>query len=327
METKTTEIAEFREFEAKLAGFVDLYDGLTYDLDDPEKNKQARSDRRAIGSVIARLDEKHAEIKAPLKAQVDKIDGARKQIKDKLLGVQGKIKSQIEAHDQKKKDHEAKLEQMVADIAALTKFDGLEAVGSEELAQRLTNAKALEIGPEYEHKGHEAEELKAAAIEKLSQLHAETLRREADQAELRRLQAEQAAREQKERDDQIRREAEAKAKREAEEAAQAEIDKAKAEARQAEIDAERARQEAEEAAEAAKAEERAKIEEENRKRQRAEEDRQAEEAAKKRRVEHRAAIHGKAKAALMAEGFDEHTAARIVTLIKDDKIAHIKVEY
>ena len=101
----TTAIAEYSEFEAKMAEFKKTYDNVVYDLTDPVHEKKARSDKYSIGKVISALDKKHDEIKAPLKAQVDLIDGERKRIKDELLGVQDKIKSQIKAHEDAIREH------------------------------------------------------------------------------------------------------------------------------------------------------------------------------------------------------------------------------
>ena len=64
-----TDIVEFDEFAGKLAEFRQRYDGVVYDLAVPEQEKQARSDRYAIGKVVSALDAKHKELKEPLKRQ------------------------------------------------------------------------------------------------------------------------------------------------------------------------------------------------------------------------------------------------------------------
>jgi len=105
----STEIVEFREFEKNLSEYKDRYEGIIYDLTVPEQDKQARSDKLAIGKVIAKLDGVHKDIKAPLKERVDLLDGERKRIKDQLLTLQDGIKSQIS-------DHEAALKAVQDDL-------------------------------------------------------------------------------------------------------------------------------------------------------------------------------------------------------------------
>src|SRR3990167_280480 len=108
-----TDIVEFDEFAGKLAEFRQRYDGVVYDLAVPEQEKQARSDRYAIGKVVSALDAKHKELKEPLKRQTDLIDGERKRIKDDLLSIQDRIKSQIETHEAKIAAHEEELQARV----------------------------------------------------------------------------------------------------------------------------------------------------------------------------------------------------------------------
>ena len=95
----STEVVEFRQFGKNLSEYKALYEGIVYDLTVPEQDKQARSDKLAIGKVIAQLDTVHKDIKAPLKERVDLLDGERKRIKDQLLTLQDGIKSQISDHE------------------------------------------------------------------------------------------------------------------------------------------------------------------------------------------------------------------------------------
>lgn len=101
IETINTQIAEFSEFESKLAEYKGRYAGVVYDLAKPDQEKQAKSDRLAIGKVISKLDATHKKVKAPLKERVDLLDGERKRIKDQLLEIQDSIKDQIAEHESK----------------------------------------------------------------------------------------------------------------------------------------------------------------------------------------------------------------------------------
>lgn len=208
-------IVEFSEFDKQLAEFKDRYENVVYNLDDPTQNKQARSDKFAIGKVISKLDRTHKELKAPLKERVDLIDGERKRIKDQLLRTQGKIKAQIEDHEARKKAIADAIEARIAAIYALATdtIDG----DSAEIKQRI---EALErIDPEsvdFDSRNADA----ALAVRKvgneLAQRLADVERYEAEQAELARLRAEEEKRIREEREARIRKEAEDRAKREAE---------------------------------------------------------------------------------------------------------------
>jgi len=57
----STEVVEFREFEKNLSEYKYRYEGVIYDITVPEQDKQARSDKLAIGKVIAKLDSAHKD--------------------------------------------------------------------------------------------------------------------------------------------------------------------------------------------------------------------------------------------------------------------------
>lgn len=332
--TQEMVVAEFNPFETKMLAFKQQYDGVVYDLDDADQEKQARSDRYAIGKVISALDNKHKELKAPLKAQVDLIDGERKRIKDELLNVQGKIKSQIEEHERKIQEHAEMLQSKVESIRAMCLFEGAIAPISSVIEKRLDEVKAINVDDSYEHRKADATLAQVETVKILEELLADRVKYEEEQAELERLRKEAAERERQEREERIRKEAAENAKREAEQAAQAERERIEKEKRDAEAaaqrqieEAKRKQEEAEKAAERAAEEERRRIEDEQRKAaEEAERARKAEEA-KKAKQAHRAKIHGQAKQSFMDNGFSESDAGKIVTLIKDGLIENVQINY
>lgn len=327
-------IVEYDEFEGKLAKFKSQYVGVVYDLTDPEKEKEAKSDRLAIGKVIASLDRKHDEIKAPFKEKVDLIDAERKRIKDGLLEVQNGIKDQIKEHEQKIADHAEMLGNKVQAIYDLGEFGEFEKPDSESLKARLIALKEIEIDDSYEFRKADATLAEVDTVKKLSAMLAEALKYEAEQAELERLRKEEEARKQAEHEERIKREAAEQAKAEAERIAeQARLD-AEAEAKRkleaaekAKRQAEQAKIAAENAAKVAAEKERERIEKERQEAEaKAEKERQADEA-KKAKQTHRAKIHKEAKKSLVNIGLSDDVATDIVTAIKDGLIKHIKVEY
>ena len=307
------QIIEFNEFEAKMQEFKRQYDGVVYDLTIPDQEKKARSDRYTIGKVISALDERHKEIKAPLKEKVDLIDGERKRIKDELLDVQVKIKSQIDAHEAKIQAHQDMLTAKV-EALQLTDLMALSICPSIELHEICTALENQVIDESYEDHKEEAESVRRQSVAKLKELIIHAQKREAEQAELDKLRKESEARIQAERDEKIRKEASERAQREAEEKAKREIEAAQRKQYEAEQAAKRAEQEARDKMEREQREAAAK----------AEAERKAEEA-RKAKTAHRKKIETAATLSLFDCGIDN--AEKVVDLIKEGKIANVTINY
>lgn len=356
IEKVVNEIVEFNQFETNLAEFKKQYDGVVYDLTDPQQEKQAKSDRLSIGKVISLLDKTHKELKAPLKAKTDLIDCERKRIKDDLLGVQLLIKSQIEKHDKEIADKAEKLQLMVEEFELFSIFDLDVIVNTENITHRLQLINNLDVDDTYEHRKADATLAKVDSIKKLELMLIDAALQEEKDRELTRLQEEEAARLQKEREDNIAKEAAEKATREAEQAAQKKIDDAENDRIEAEKNAKSEIEAAEKAAQFAidKAN-REKMEAENatkqaninakrqatlaaqKERELIEEEQAAEavkvaakkqiEDAKKEKQAYRAKIHKQAKTDYMALGFSDRQATEFVNIIKDGKIKNIQIVY
>jgi len=325
-------LVEFDEFESKLIEFKDKYDGVVYDLTIPDQDKQARSDRFAIGKIVSALDSKHKELKAPLKAKVDLIDGRRKEIKDQLLDVQDKIKSQIDAHEEALVRHAQKLQNMVDEINLLGVFTwdttGAPFVpDSKEISRRLNIMAMIDVDDSLEDRKPDAALAQMEVAKKLNILLIETIKSEQEAAELTQLRVEKESRERAEREEQIRQEAADKATREAEAAA----DKAIAEAEKRERAAvERAAQEKLESELAIKraaesAREKAKLEQAQKEAKEKAWHDKAE--AKKEKLAHRNKIQKKAISSLVLAGVEKSKAAELVTLIDEGQIQNISIIY
>lgn len=279
-------IAEFKPFEANLAEYKARYQDVVYDMTDKKQEKQARSDRLAIGKVVAELDRVHAAVKAPLLEQVRILDGERKRIKDDLQAVQGGIKRQIEEHEAKIQAVEDALIARVDAISAMAVFESDPT--SDDVMKRILQLKKLVVDDSFAHYQAKAETARQAANTVLSALYDKVAQAESDAAELERLRQDAAERERTDREARIAAEAAEKATRDAEEKAERER-QARAEAdRIARETHERALRQAREAEERAKqqaVEAAARAEEE---RQRAE--RQSAEAAERAEREKREAV-------------------------------------
>src|SRR3990167_1174914 len=361
-EVPKTAIIEFDEFAGKLAEFKIRYDGVVYDLTVPEQEKKARSDRFAVGKIISALDAKHKELKEPLKRQTDLLDGERKRIKDELLAVQDKIKSQIETHEAKIAAHEEGLQARVDEIRLLAVFqnDLYRVIGhageiitsvpftpdSVEVNRRLSILAKIEVDDTFEHRKADGTLAQVEVVKRLNTLLAERLKVEQEQIELERLRKEAADRERADREEKIRKEATAKAEAKAKEQAEQEkiaLERAEERIKAAEAQAKATKEKAER--DAIAAQERAKQEqvEAVARAERAERDKIAKEQAEKAAKE---AVERKAEEARVAEkshrakvekeaiediiyylGFDDDLAKSVIEAIRDGKIAHVRIEY
>jgi len=315
-QNKNLIVTEFNEFDSKMLAFQSKYDGVVYDLEDPAQDKQARSDRLAIGKVVSALDSTHKALKAPLKAQTDLIDAERKRIKDSLLGTQNRIKSQIADHEQKIKEHAEMLQGMVDKIENFALFADGAKPDSERLSARLSNIKAINVDDSYEHRKADATLAQVDGIKKLESMFEAALEYETEQAELARLRQEQEAREQKEREEQIRLDAVRKQEE------KAEADRLKA-AREIQESKERHASEIQEAKDAA--ERKAKQEQEARE---AEEQRIIDDQKRREaNTRHRGTINRGILEELAKFGIDEKSGKKAITAIAKGEINHIQINY
>ena len=350
-------LVELDPFEQQLQEFRRRYDGVVYDMNDPAQNKRARSDRLAIGKVVAELDRRHKAVKEPLLEATRLLDGRRREIKDGLLEVQGRVKTQIEAYEEIERKRVSELEARVQEIREMA----LPTVGAETTSgvwgNLLALAEGVELDDSWQEFRAEAALAKTEAIASIRASLEAAKKHEAEQAELARLRAEKEARERAEREEKVRAEAEAKAKREAEAAARKEAERVERERREAEAkaaaaiaeekrraeEAERARRRGEEKAKAAAAkaerdakeaaERAAKAERERIERERAakeaeaERERQAEEKRKAKQA-HRRKVEGEAVESLVLEDLvSADEARRVVEAIRDGKVRHVEIVY
>jgi len=345
IEHSSNNIVEFNEFESNLAEYKAKYEGVVYDLTNPDQDKQARSDRLSIGKTISRLDSVHKAVKMPLKDQVDLLDGERKRIKDGLLEVQDSIKSQIAEHEAMLEAKEQDLMGRVEAIKSLALFVDY-TPGSSYIKERIDQLENVSIDDSFEHYEAEATFAKVKSLESLNEFLAQVMAQESEQAELEKLRQEKANREQKDREDTIA----AEAKASAENAAAAQIAKerqAKAIAEQAVIQAEqnaieakkRAEQEALDVAQRAEdakreavraAEQKAKAEAERVIAAAAQqlEEEQAATAKREANKKHRAKINNAAVAALVKlAGLPVDQAKAVVSAIAKNSVPAIQINY
>ncbi|MFU3256718.1 hypothetical protein ACM7LX_33130 [Pseudomonas aeruginosa] len=297
-----------------------------------------RKGREAIASIaykVARsktaLDNVGKELVADLKEVPKKVDAERKRMRDLLDSWQAEVRQPLTEWEQREEMRKAKHQAGIDQINLRLECRDLD---STELKANIEWLEGLLIGEDWEEFETEAARTKDKALVALREALVAREKYEAEQAELERLRAEAAAREQKEREERIAREAaeaerlaaERRAQEEREAAERRELElrlaaekaereklEAQQRAEQAERDAQRRAEEAAAAERQRQADEQARIEREA--------------AAREADKAHKKAINNEALAALIAGGMPEECAKQAITLIAQRKVPHITINY
>jgi hypothetical protein len=269
-----------------------------------------RKEIKSLAYKIARsktaLDGLGKEHVAELKRMADVIDADRRIIKDRLDALQEEVRKPVTDWEDAEKRRVEQHENALSAVRAAAVIGP--AVTSAEIAERaqLVMTIAKRDWQEFANQGEQAIK---ETTEALHTAMTAAVKREDEAAELARLRAEAAAREQKDREEQIAREAAAKATAEAEARAQADI---------ARLEQERLAADAR--ANAAVDRELERI---------AEEKRLAEVAARAREADtnHRRAVNLAAVAALVEGGMSEKAAKLAIALIAKRLIPAVTITY
>ncbi|MDR2333703.1 MAG: hypothetical protein LBE61_09485 [Burkholderiaceae bacterium] len=308
--------------------------------------KKGRDAIASIAYKVAKgktaLDNIGKDLVAELKDVPKKIDAERKRMRELLDQWKDEVRAPLTAWEEAEEARQARHKTGIELIqqAALTHD-----FAAHTLRTALAAIEARVIDSSWEEFEAEAHRAKARTVEVLQKAIAEREKQEAEQAELARLRAEAAAREQREREERIAREAAERAQREAEAKAQAEREaairreqEAKAAAERRELELKLAAERAErEKAEAVQREQQAKADAERRAAEAVEAEKRrvaaqaAAEAAEAKRRErdkaHKAVINRAALEAFVAGGMTEEAARLAVTLIVKKSIPAVSIAY
>lgn len=309
--------------------------------------KKGRDAIASIAYKVAKgktaLDNIGKELVADLKDVPKKIDAERKRMRDLLDQWKDEVRKPLtdweEAEAAREARHKAGIEWF--NLRAKEHHD----LDLQELRASLAEVDARVVDQSWEEFEAEAHRAKAKALDALTVALAAREKYEAEQAELAKLRAEAAVREQKDREERIAREAAERAQREAEAKAQAEREAVIKREADAKADAERRELELKLQAERA---EREKVEAQQREQQaKADADRRESEAvaAEQRRVAavaaeeakeakrreadkaHKTAVNRAALDAFMKGGLSEECAKTAVTLIAKKAIPAVSITY
>ena len=245
--TEATELAELPPQETALAvyskpnGLDPWLDKIRAEVTGHVPDLKTKKGRDAIASLAFKVRKAKTALDGVGKEQVDrlkeipkKIDAERKRMRDVLDALADEVRAPLDQWEQAEEARQQRHQQGIEWFRL--RADENRDLDAVELRATLEQVNARVVDASWEEYEAEAHRVKARALEALRQALAAREKHDADQAELARLRAETAAREQKDREERIAREAAAEAQRKADERAQAERDAAarrEAEAREA----------------------------------------------------------------------------------------------
>ncbi|MEG7359988.1 hypothetical protein [Pseudomonas citronellolis] len=319
------------------------------EIDAFDPDVSTRKGREAIASIahkVARsktaLDNIGKELVADLKEVPKKIDAERKRMRDLLDAWKDEVRRPLTEWEEAEAARVARHQGEIDKINLRLECRDLD---SAELKANIAWLEGLAISEAWQEFEAEAARAKDKALIALREALLAREKFEAEQAELERLRAEAAAREQKEREERIAREAAEAERLAAERRAQEERDattrreaeaKAAAERRELELklqaeQAEREKVEAQRRAEQAERDAQARVEAAAAAERQRQADEQArierETAAREADKAHKKTINNEALAALIAGGMPEECAKQAITLIAQRKVPHISINY
>lgn len=320
------EIAAYNPFRAQLAELQAANAKTVFQYDTPTGYAAAKSYVFQLSKTAAALEKLRVEIKAPALQTCKAIDSEAKEIEAAIRAMQEVHKAPLLEIDEREKARVAAIRFRIDNDIVLA-GESCAGIPSERIKATLEDVRGIAIDVSFAEFQAEAQKAKDAAIEALLAELPIAEKREADAAELKRLQDAEAARIQKERDDKIAADAAAKATADAEAKAKAEKDEADRIA-QAERDA-AAKKLADAEAEKLAAQQRAdKAVEDERVRVQKEKDAQdAADAKREADKKHQAGIHAEIIKALEPLGITDELAKAIITAIRKGEVPHVKINY
>jgi len=331
-------------------GLQRFIDAVQSEIGTEVPDTTTRKGRERIASLAAKVSKSKVAIEKPGRDYLKRLKEMPKIVEEELRefvrtmdALRDEVRAPLNEWEQAEADRVARHTDRIDWLR--NRDDQVAELSAVEIQARIAEAEAVEVGPEWEEFEAEAHRVKAATLTTLQLALTKRQAYEAEQAELERLRAEAAQREQKEREERIAREAAEQAQREAEQRAQAEREaaarreaeaKAAAERRELELklqaeQAEREKLEAQRRAEqaerdAAERAERAAAAE--RQRQADEQARQEAEAkAREADIAHKTAVLTSIKEAFMGAGVTEEQAKAIINMIRKGEVPSVSITY
>ncbi len=287
--------------------------------------------RDRIASLAAQVSRSKTAVEKPGREYLKRIKEMPKAIEAELRefvnsmdALRDEVRAPLNEWEQAEADRVARHEERVQQLRDFAVCDNLQAAG---IRVQIENLEEIAVDASFEEYEAEAHRVKNTALVMLRTALVKREQYEAEQAELERLRAEAAQREQKEREERIAREAAERARLEAEQSAQAErlqfalaAEQSARRELEAQQRAEQAERDAAERAERAAAAERQR---------QADEQARIEREAKAREADiaHKTAVLTSIKEAFMAAGITEDQAKAVINMIRKGEVPSVSITY
>ena len=322
---------------------VDKFLSVLPDLATDKGRKAFASMAHKVAKSKTALDAVGKELSAQQKEVPKRIDAERKRVWDTLESWQKEIRKPLDDWEEAEERRIASIKDDIAKITALAV--DLDGITAEDLSERIARVDTVAIADKWAEFQVDAALAKKSVLNTLRNSLTARQKYEADQAELAQRRADDEARAQRDRDEQIRKEAAEKAQREADETARREREQAEQRELQLKQQAEDAeRREKQAKADKEAAEQRAEQEKRDsaaRAEQAAEDARKEEQARQKAAADeiirqqnlreadkaHKSRIMGAAKEAIISMNVTEELAKAIVLKIARGEVPNVTINF
>ena len=282
----------------------------------------------SVAKAKTSIDSTGKDLVAEAKSKIQVVDNNRKQVRDALDKLKDDIRRPVTEFEEAEKKRLAVIQDVIDQLSSLASANDANGgrLSAEQLRLRRHQAAALAKN-DYGDMAAEVAEKAAECIKFLDTAITAADEYEQQQAEIQRLQAEQAAREQAERDAKIAAEAAEKARAEAEAKAKAEREASERARIEAQLRAEQAERDKQTAIEQAEAREAAAIAAERQRAEQAQHEAEAAAAARAADIENQRRVNREILAAMRASGIDEAAAIAFLTQVAKGQVPHLKINY
>ena len=298
------------------------------DASTPVSRRELASIAYSVAKAKTGIDGEGKDLVAEAKQKIKVVDDNRKAVRDALDKLKDDIRRPVTEFEEAEKKRLAVIQDVIDQLSSLASANDANGgrLSAEQLRLRRHQAAALAKN-DYGDMAAEVAEKAAECIKFLDTAITAADEYEQQQAEIQRLQAEQAAREQAERDAKIAAEAAEKARAEAEAKAKAEREASERARIEAQLRAEQAEQREKDAAARAEAEKQAAIESERQRQQQEQQATAAAEAERAANVENQRKVNRTVMAAMLECGIEEEAAKAFLIKVVQGKVPHLKITY
>ena len=282
----------------------------------------------SVAKAKTSIDSTGKDLVAEAKRKIQVVDNNRKQVRDALDKLKDDIRRPVTEFEEAEKKRLAVIQDVIDQLSSLASANDANGgrLSAEQLRLRRHQAAALAKN-DYGDMAAEVAEKAAECIKFLDTAITAADEYEQQQAEIQRLQAEQAAREQAERDAKIAAEAAEKARAEAEAKAKAEREASERARIEAQLRAEQAERDKQAAIDRAEAEKQAAVQAERRRIEAESAQAEKAEAERAENIEHRREVNRKILAAMLESGIEEEAAKAFLIKAIQGKVPHLKITY